>query len=215
MTFLRVDSSIRVEGSVTRAVGDTIEKTWTTHHPDATIVRRNLVSDPASADVWATAAFAGFTPVADRTPEQLAALAVAASAADELLAAEVIVIGAPLYNFGVSQHLKAWIDLLITDPRFSPGTQPLAGKTVTLVTASGGGYGAGTPREGWNHATPYLLRIFGDVFGGNVELIGTELTLAPLNPAMAQLIPASEASAAQAHEQAADAGRRHVALVAA
>ena len=47
----------------------------------------------------------------------------------------------------------------------------------------GGGYGAGTPREGWDHATPYLLRILGDVWGADVTLVEAELTLADVVPA--------------------------------
>jgi FMN-dependent NADH-azoreductase len=62
--------------------------------------------------------------------------------ADELLAGEAAVIATALYTFGVSQHLKAWIDLLIADPRCEPGTNPLAGRPVTLVIAREGGYGA-------------------------------------------------------------------------
>ena len=74
----------------------------------------------------------------------------------------------PLYNFGIAAHLKAWVDVLITDPRFAPGNQPLAGRPVALVVSRGGGYGPGTPREGWDHGTGWLVRILGDVWGGDV-----------------------------------------------
>jgi FMN-dependent NADH-azoreductase len=115
----------------------------------------------------------------------------------------------------VPANLKTWIDLVITDPRFSPRSQPLAGKSVVLVAARGGGYGAGTPREGWDHATPYLLRIFGDVWGAEVTLVEAELTLADVHEELAALRPAAAASRARAREEAATVGRRHAALTAA
>ena len=58
----------------------------------------------------------------------------------------------------------------------------------------GGGYGAGTPREGWDHATPYLLRILRDVWGADVTLVEAELTLADVNPALAELRAAAAVS---------------------
>jgi FMN-dependent NADH-azoreductase len=147
------------------------------------------------------------TPLDERTPEQAAAVALAAELADELLGADGAVVAAPLYNFGVSQHLKTWIDLLITDPRLAPGQQPLAGCPLVLVVARGGGYGKGTPREGWDHGTPWLLRIFGDVFGMDVQLISAELTLADVNPAMAGLRDLAAQSRRDAHALAEAAGR--------
>ncbi len=207
MSLFRLDSSIRGEGSVSREVADTVQRAYTEQHPHATVVRRDLGVAPVPADAWSTAALAGSTPEDERTDEQRAARALATELADELLRADAAVVAAPLYNFGVPHHLKAWIDLLITDPRFAPGTRPLEGRPVTLVVARGGGYGAGTPREGWDHATPYLLRILGDLWGAEVTLVAAELTLADTVPAMAELRPAAAASKAQAHELAEATGK--------
>jgi FMN-dependent NADH-azoreductase len=124
-----------------------------------------------------------------------------------LLDAQTVLIATPLYNFGVPAHVKAWIDLVITDPRFGPGSVPLAGKPVVLVAVRGGGYGAGTPREGWDHATPYLLRILRDVWGAEVTLVEAELTLADVVPAMAELRDVAAVSRSQAREKAATVGR--------
>ncbi|WP_300018553.1 NAD(P)H-dependent oxidoreductase [Pseudonocardia sp.] len=206
MSMFRLDASIRTEGSVSREVADTVQRHYTEQHPNATVTRRDLVADPLPG-LWPVAAGAGFVPEEQRTDEQRAALAVTAGLADEVLRADVVVVATPLYNFGVPSHLKAWIDLLITDPRFGPGTSPLAGRPVTLVVARGGGYGAGTPREGWDHATPYLRRILADVWGADLTVVEAELTLAPVTPAMAELVPLAEASRAQAHEHAAAAGK--------
>jgi FMN-dependent NADH-azoreductase len=82
------------------------------------------------------------------------------------------------------------------------------------VIARGGGYGAGTPREGWDHATPYLLRIFGDVFGADVTLVAAELTLADVTPAMADFRDLAKANREAAHELAAATGRAHAEPVA-
>ncbi|MFC5139572.1 FMN-dependent NADH-azoreductase [Actinomycetospora rhizophila] len=207
MTLFRLDSSIRTEGSVSREVADTLERAYLDQHPDGTVVRRDLRAAPVPADAWPTAALAGFTPEDQRSDEQRAAVDLAARLADEVEEADALVVATPLYNFGVSQQLKMWIDLLITDPRFAPGTSPLAGKPVTLVIARGGGYGEGTPREGWDHATAWIVRILADVWGGDVTLVEAELTLADVVPAMAELRPLADQVRARAHELAGDAGR--------
>ncbi|MEJ2886453.1 FMN-dependent NADH-azoreductase [Actinomycetospora aeridis] len=207
MTLFRLDSSIRTEGSVSREVADTLERAYLEQHPDGTVVRRDLRTDPVPADAWPTAALAGFTPDDQRTAEQRTAVDLAARLADEVEEADALVVATPLYNFGVSQQLKMWIDLLITDPRFAPGTSPLAGKPVTLVIARGGGYGEGTPRAGWDHATGWIVRILADVWGGDVTLVEAELTLAETVPAMAELRPLADQVRARAHELAGDAGR--------
>jgi FMN-dependent NADH-azoreductase len=202
MTLFRLDASIRTEGSVSREVADTLQRGWQQQHPGAAVVRRDLGSAPLPAGTWADGAAAAFLPPDDRTPAQRAALATAAELADEVLAGDAAVIATPLYNFGVAQHLKCWIDMLLLDPRFAPGAEPLAGRPLALVIARGGGYGPGTPREGWDHATPYLRRIFGDVLGAEVSVVAAELTLADVTPAMAELRPLAAESRARAHAEA-------------
>ena len=202
MNLLRLDSSIRTADSVSRQVADTLQHAYLEQDPHGTVVHRDLVLDPIPSEVWAAAALGGFTPAEHRSPAQHHAAALASTLADELLAADAVVIATALFNFGISQHLKTWIDLLIADPRFGPGTTPLAGRPVAVVVARGGGYGAGTPREGWDHATPYLIRILADVWGADVTLIEAELTLAAITPAMAGLIPVAAASKTRAHQRA-------------
>ena len=98
MTLLRVDSSIRTEGSVSREVADSLEEAWSRRHPGP-VVRRDLGRDPLPAEAWAAAVTAGYTPEAARSPQQRAAVAFATGLADEVLAADAIVVAAPLYNF--------------------------------------------------------------------------------------------------------------------
>jgi len=74
-------------------------------------------------------------------------------------------------------------DLVITDPR-GKDAPLLAGKPVVLATVRGGAYGAGTPREGWDHSTSYLRRILADVWGADLTVVEREFTLVGVNPAL-------------------------------
>lgn len=202
-TLLRVDASFRIEGSISRGLADSAQSTWEAEHPDTKVVRRDLGLNPLPADAWPAAIGASFAPAESRTPQQRAAVMLANALADELIEADAAIIAVPLYNFGISQHVKTWIDLLLADPRFAPGApEPMAGRPVLFTLARGGGYGPGTPREGWDHATPYLERIFGDVMKMDVRIAAAELTLAPVKPAMADLIDLSKESEAAAHIRA-------------
>lgn len=133
------------------------------------------------------AALAGFTPGGQRSPEQLAALADAAREADRLIEADAALFAVPLYNFGISQPVKAWVDLIITDPRMGAGAEPATTEMPTvLVMVRGGSYAAGTPREGWDHATSWMTRILGDVWKMDLRVMEQEFTLVGVNPALDQ-----------------------------
>lgn len=208
MNLLRIDSSIRVEGSVSRAVADSLQKSWLDEHPAGTLVHRDLGLHPLDAQAWTETAVAARVPADQRTPQQSQVLAAAQPLADEALAADAFLIAAPLYNYGPPASLKTWIDFLLTDPTLGPyGSQPLKGRPAVLVIARGGGYGEGTPRAGWDHATGWLQRILTDVFGLDLKTVAAELTLADVNPAMAELRPLAAASLEQAHTAAAAHGR--------
>jgi FMN-dependent NADH-azoreductase len=208
-TLLRVDASIRVDGSVSRALADSAEAAWKAEHPDGVVVRRDLGRHPIPANVWPALISnkmgldAG--PDADRA-DTAQAVALAADIAAELKNADAVLLAVPLYNYGISQHVKAWIDLLLADTELVSGPGLLQGKPIIFTLARGGGYGPGTPREGWDHATPYLERVFGDMFGMNIRQAVAELTLAPVTPAMAELIDASKVSEEEAHVTAKEHG---------
>ena len=205
--IFRLDASIRQDGSVTRAVADTLESTIVEDLGSPDVVRRDLSVTPLDGSIWGRAAFAGHTPEESRSPEQRAALAVAAELADEFATADALIFAVPMYNFGVSQHFKTWYDIVTTDPRFAPGTTTIAGKPAFLVTARGGGYGPGTPREGWDHATGWMRRVLGDVWGLDLDVIETELTLAEVTPQMAELRELAHSLLADSHETAKQSGR--------
>ena len=185
MTLLRIDASIRTDGSTSGEIADIVEAGWRESHPGDPVVRRHLGTEPLPSDAWAHAVAAAGTPEPERTPEQRSAAGLAAELAAELLAADAVLLAVPLYNFGVSQHIKTWIDLVIAGPRGDNATAPLlAGKPTVLVTVRGGAYGAGTPREGWDHSTGYLRRILADVWGADLTVVEREFTLVGVNPAL-------------------------------
>lgn len=206
-TIFRLDASIRQDGSVTRAVADTLESTIAEELGSPTVVRRDVGGDPVDPSLWAQAAFAGYTPEDQRTPAQVEALRTAAGFVDELVSADVLIFAVPMYNFGVSQHFKTWSDVAMADPRLAPGATTLAGKPAFLVTARGGGYGAGTPREGWDHATGWMRRVLEDVWGLDLDVIETELTLAEVTPQMAELRDLAREQLADSHQTARQSAR--------
>lgn len=208
MILFRLDASIRAEGSASREIADIVVEEWLAAHPGDAVERRHIGVDVLPADAWPRAVSAMYLPESERSPEQQAAVALAGALVDELLLADAIVLAVPLYNFGVSQHMKAWIDLIMTDPRAGAGAAPLlAGKNVVLVTVRGGAYGAGTPREGWDHSTGYLERILGEVWGAELTLVEREFTLVGVNPALDDLTDAAAAMHREALSAAAQAGK--------
>ncbi|SDO71131.1 FMN-dependent NADH-azoreductase [Nakamurella panacisegetis] len=207
MTLFRLDASIRTQGSASREIADIVESEWTAAHPGDKVERRHLGVDPLPSDVWAHAVTASYVPAAERTPEQAAAASLASSLLEELLQADAIVLAVPLYNFGVSQHVKTWFDLIITDPRAAGGARPLDGKPVVLVTVRGGAYGAGTPREGWDHSTAYLERILRDVWGADLTVVEREFTLVGVVPALDDFKDLAAQMHSAAHDAAREAGK--------
>jgi FMN-dependent NADH-azoreductase len=208
MSLYRLDASIRVEGSNSRAIADIVEQEWRSAHPGEAVIRRHVGVEPIPATAWATAVFAGRTPEAARTDEQKAALALAATLTDELVAADALLFAVPLYNFGVSQHFKTWVDMVVTDPRMAAGAEPvLADKPAVLVTVRGGNYRPGTPREGWDHATGWMRRVLADVWRLDLKVVETEFTNVGVNPALDQFKDLARQLRQEAEEQARHHGR--------
>jgi FMN-dependent NADH-azoreductase len=202
MQLLRVDASLRTTGSISRALADSVEQEWRQQHPTGTVMHRDLGLEPLPA-IWPAAVAASMSPDDERTPDQDEAAGLATELADELLAADALLVAVPMYNYGVPQHIKNWIDLIITDPRFAPGTECLlAGRPAVLTVARGGGYAPGTPREGWDHATPYLRRILADSWQLDLRTAEAELTLADENPALHHLREIARTSLTEAHQTA-------------
>lgn len=185
MSLFRLDASIRTDGSVSRSVADIVEASWREGRPDATVTQRSIGLNPLPSNAWADAVSANGVAPEDQTPAQREATQLAQTLVDELLDAEAVLISLPLYNYGVSQHFKAWVDLVITDPRMATfGDHPLSGRPAVLVMVRGGAYGPGTPREGWDHAVSWTRRILEDVWGLNLRTVESEFSLVGVNPAL-------------------------------
>src|SRR5688500_70913 len=106
MTLLRIDASIQGGRSASSELADVVLAQWSAERPDEPVVRRHLGKDPLPAAAWATAVAAAYIPAEQRSEAQTAALALAAGLAQELRAADAVVLALPLYNYGVSQHAK-------------------------------------------------------------------------------------------------------------
>ena len=211
MTLLRVDASIQGPNSASSALADIVVSNFVSHQPDEAIVTRHLGANPLPANTWADAVMGSFTPESDRTPEQASAIALAQDVAAELRDADLVVLALPLYNWGVSQHVKAWIDVALAGA--PQGEQLLEGTPTVLITTRGGAYGPGTPKEGWDHSIDYLRRIFAEVWGADLTVIERELTLVGVNPALDFLSEQGAAAKATAEQAAAEAGSRLAQLV--
>lgn len=146
-TILRIDSSITGENSVSRQLTARIIDQLRAAHPDATVVERDLVAEP----------------LAHLTLDQFAD----ATVLDEFLAADTVVVGAPMYNFTLPSQLKAWIDRLAVNGRtfrYTAEGKPegLAGpKRVIVALSRGGFYGAEQGNAEFEHLESYLKIIFG------------------------------------------------------
>lgn len=205
MSILRIDASIQGDRSFSSALADLVQREIAAAHPDEPVVTRHLGSEPLPADAWQTAVLANFTDPTLRTPAQRDAVALAQTLTRELTEADAAVLALPLYNWGVSQHVKTWIDLAIAGT--APGSRLLDGTPVVLVTTRGGAYGPGTPKEGWDHSIGYLRRILADVWGAELTVIERELTLFGLNPALDGLADLAATTKQQAEQAAVEAGQ--------
>jgi FMN-dependent NADH-azoreductase len=181
--LLHIDSSIRHEGSVTREITGAFADVWRSSNPEGGYGYRDLNAEPV--------------PHVDGSPHDIKADLVA-----EVRAADVILIGAPMYNFSIPSTLKAWIDQ-VAGQEFFPredGTFELGGKRVVVVTARGGSYKPGTPREGFDFQEPYLRAVLSMIgLDHNLEFVHAELTMADVNPQMHQFRELAVESLADAH----------------
>jgi len=208
MTLFRLDASIRKEGSHSRQIADIVQREWDAGHPGDTVINREIGIDPLPSAGWASSLSSAMTPEEERSSEQRDAVALAATLVDELATADAMIFAVPIYNFGVSQHFKTWVDLVITDPRMTAGVEPAtAGRPAVLATVHGGYYAAGTPREGWDHATPWMRRILQDVWKLDLLVVEADFTLVGTNPALDQFTDLARELRAAADQKATEHGR--------
>ncbi|RXH31964.1 FMN-dependent NADH-azoreductase [Bradyrhizobium zhanjiangense] len=173
MKLLHLDSSVLGPHSVSRQVSAAIVDRLRQATPALDITYRDLTQTPlAHLSGSHLAAAQGAPAPAELAPD----LAASAAALDEFLAADIVVIGAPMYNFTIPSQLKAWIDrILVAGKTFkygATGPEGLAGgKRVIVAISRGGYYGAETPYAAGEHLETYLRWVFGFMGITSVEFI--------------------------------------------
>ena len=177
MKLLHIDSSILGAGSVSRTLSAEIVENRRRHAPDLEITYRDLAVDPVDHLSGAHLAVAhGASPESETLAADIAS---GTAALQEFLAADIVVIGAPMYNFGVPSQLKAWIDRLaiagVTFRYTETGPVGLcAGKTVIIASSRGGYYGAETTRAALDHQENYLRNVFALLGITDVSIVRAE-----------------------------------------
>ncbi|SEG43925.1 FMN-dependent NADH-azoreductase [Bryocella elongata] len=177
MKILHLDSSVTGANSISRPLTAATVARLLELNPGAEVTYRDLVNEPLPHNTAAARTPSALGP--DATAEQKLEVALGQTLLDELFAAEVVVIGVPMYNFGISSQLKSWIDYLaVPGKTFSysaEGPKGLAGgRRVILVSTRGGQYGPGSPYEIADFQEKYVKFVFGFLGITEVEVIRAE-----------------------------------------
>jgi len=176
MKLVHVDSSVLGPHSVSRQVSAAIVERLKKANPRLDVTYRDLTATPlAHLSGSHLAAGQGATPDASLHDDIAAGQAVL----KEFLAADIVVLGAPMYNFTIPSQLKAWIDrILVAGETFkysAAGVEGLAGnKRVIVAISRGGFYGAGTPAAVGEHLETYLRWVLGFIGVKNPEFISAD-----------------------------------------
>jgi FMN-dependent NADH-azoreductase len=177
MKLLHIDSSTRANSISRRLTAQYIE-VWKRNYPGGDVIYRDLAATviPPVTDDWA----ATFAEPATLTPAQSAYL----STSDELIAADTIVIGSPMYNYSISVPLKAWLDQIVRMGRtfgISADTPVglLGGKKAVVITARGGAYGPGSSTAPLDFQEPYLRAILGFIGLSDLKFLHVEQQMKP------------------------------------
>lgn len=213
-TLLHLDASARTR-SISRELSAAFAGSWRAAHPGARYVYRDLVADPVPF------IDAGWTEICDavlaagaldldrlgtlaRTPAQAAAWRIVEPLLTELLAADVVMIGTPMYNYSIPAALKAWLDQ-VTFPRMS-----LAPRRFVVASARGGAYSPGTPKAAFDYQERYLRDFFAGHFAvTDTVFVTTELANSRQDPALARRRGEHDASYALALATARELGGRY------
>jgi len=201
-TLLRLDSSASGERSHSRAVTAAFADAWTALGSDHHLVARDLHADPpphlpSSALHWEAGVVPGERPEGWEAGQR--------RYLHELLAADVLLIGVPMYNYSMPSTLKAWVDHVHVPgvtAGFPPDELPLRGRPVVLVSSRGAAYGPGDNPPEWDHGTAALEVVFGESMGMTPHRIVAHLTLAADLDVFADRREEGAASLAAALDQA-------------
>ncbi|MEA1606770.1 FMN-dependent NADH-azoreductase [Pseudomonas spirodelae] len=173
-TIQVIESSARQQGSVSRELTEQFIATWQAAHPEDQIKVRDLAVDQVP-HLDANLLGGWMTPVEQQSEAEKAALALSNQLTDEVLAADVLVLAAPMYNFAIPSTLKAWLDHVlragVTFKYTETGPQGLlSGKRAFVLTARGGIYAGSTQ----DHQEPYLRQALAFIGIHDVSFIHAE-----------------------------------------
>jgi FMN-dependent NADH-azoreductase len=174
---LVIESSARKEGSISRQMTGEFIEAWHHKHPQDTISVRDVAANPVP-HLDSTLLAGWMSPVETHSDIEKAALARSNELTDELLAADVLVLAAPMYNFAIPSTLKAWLDHVlragVTFKYTEQGPQGLlTGKRAYILTARGGVY-TGSPASSFDHQEPYLRQVLGFIGITDVTFVHVE-----------------------------------------
>lgn len=165
MKLLHLDSSVLGQSSVSRQLSAMVVEEWRRRHSGIKVTYRDLAANPIPH--W--------VPIADASRESDA---LGEAVFDEFMAADVIVIGAPMYNFGIPSQLKAWIDrIAIPGKAFrygANGPEGLAGGKKVIIASSRGGVYSEGPAVAADFQEPYLRTVLGFFGIRDVEIVRAE-----------------------------------------
>jgi FMN-dependent NADH-azoreductase len=199
MKLLHIDSSILGTQSASRELSAAWAADWKARHPESASVYRDLAAQ-SLPHLTGDVLMARSAPHAIEDAELRSRVEADEAMMQEFLDADVIVIGAPMYNFSVPSQLKAWIDRIAVAGRtfrYGPnGPEGLAGgKKVVVVSSRGGVYSAG-PAAGFDHQEAYLRSVFTFLGVTDIEFIraeglnmGAEKRTASMSDAHARIVP--------------------------
>ncbi len=172
--ILHLDSSPRGAGSHSRTVSGELVEALKAADPSVTVTYRDLGHE-AVPYVTEPFIYAMYTPAEQRTPEQNELLQTSDALIAELFAADLFVLGVPMYNFTVPGVFKSYIDQIVrANVTFDPATYQglLLNKKAVVVTArGGGGYGPGEAREAYNVQDPVIKNAFGLMGVSDIEFV--------------------------------------------
>ncbi|MCG9116859.1 NAD(P)H-dependent oxidoreductase [Laribacter hongkongensis] len=178
MKLLHIDSSVLAEHSVSRQLTARIVTEWQATHPGTAVEYLDLAQDTPATLSGAELA-ARMTPADSRSAEQTTAAARTEAFLQQFLAADVIVVGAPMYNFSIPSQLKNWIDCIAQAGRTFKYTETgpvgLAGnKTVIVASSRGGVYSTSEALRALDHQESYLRTVLGFMGIDNVRIVRAE-----------------------------------------
>jgi FMN-dependent NADH-azoreductase len=200
--LLHIDSSIHVQGSVTRELTHRAAAMWRTANPGGSVTYRDLGAEPVP-HLDTSGGLARHVPPIEHNPDQAASWTLSEQLVGEIERADTIVLGLPFYNLGAPSSVKAWVDHIVApglsiDPQTHEGL--LGGRDFIVIAARGGGAVPGPPVDRWDDPAFWLPHGVA-LTGLRPRFIVADFALAQVIPGMAGLVGLAQASRERAERE--------------